>query len=53
MILVHSNCLIFGSFNEDFIEDASIVIENDRIKEITTTPPAFNDMHILTAVAVS
>lgn len=41
MITVFENCRVFDGVNEELIEDASVTIENDRIKEVTTTKPKY------------
>lgn len=36
MLKIFENCTVFDGVNEELIESASVVVENDRIKSVTT-----------------
>ena len=43
MITVLSNALVFDGFSAELIEGASIVVEGERIREVTRGTPTFRD----------
>lgn len=47
MTFIFKNCMIFDGVNDELIEGASVVIEGDRIKEVTTEPVNFADANTI------
>jgi len=44
-IIVFESCTVFDGINEEPLEDASVVIENSRIKEVTSGSVIYPDVH--------
>jgi len=44
-LIVFENCTVFDGINEEPIEDASVVIENGRIKEVASGSVTHRDIH--------
>ena len=45
MVIIFENSVVFDGINEELIEGVSVIVEADRIKEITTDTTAFADAY--------
>ena len=50
MITIYENSAVFDGVNEELVEGASVVIEDDRIKEVTTDSVKLSDANYIDCV---